>query len=325
METVSRVLNGKYKGRTKNSRAMMKRILKEADRVNYRPNNAARAMRTQNTGLIGVVIEEGNLKTHPVFTEVLQGANQILKDAGYVLTVSSLDGIEESTLESRIFKEKLLDGLMIFDSSNEKSVKEMLKVVPNSVLVNTNTWLPTCCVRRDENAAGFLAGKKLKELGYKKAFYFESDIRDYDFKLHHYSVSGRLKGLLEGFSGRGLEVNVLKIGTGDIMNWLHESRHSLTPDSVLVASHNLRLFCLTASLSQMDLKVGSDFGLASLDDETGLWASFPHVSRVSFPRIQIGEVAARMMINLLAGKKESCQSFEIKGEWFQGNTTRKIL
>lgn len=322
VETVSRVLNGKYKGRTKDSRAMMRLIKKEAERVNYRPNNAARAMRTKSTGLIGVVIEEGGLRTYPVFTEILQGADEILKNAGYILTVSSLTGIEESTLDSRIFTEHLIDGLMVFDSANEQSAKSMFKGAENCVLVNTNAWLPTCCVRRDEYSTGFLAGDEMKKSGYKKAFYFDSEYEEQKSKLRHYSSVGRLKGFIESFSGEGLETTVVRIGTGGVKDWLEENRHQIKPDSVIIAGQNLRLFCLISALAQIDLKAGTDFGLASLDDETGLLASFPDVSRVSFPRVEIGKMAGQMLIDLIAGNKDKCQSVEIKGEWIAGNTTK---
>ena len=324
VETVSRVLNGKYKGRTKDSRAMMRLIKKEAERVNYRPNNAARAMRTNSTGLIGVVIEEGGLRTYPVFTEILQGADQVLKESGYVLTVSSLNGIEETTLDSRIFKEHLIDGLLVFDTAHEQSPKKMIKAISNCVLVNTNTWLPYGCVRRDEYATGKLAGNELKKLGYKKAFYFDSEYTEYEPKVFHYSSVERLKGFLESFSGEGLETTVVGIGTGGVLAWLEEYRCQIKPDSVVIAGQNLRLFCLISALAQIDLKAGIDFGLASLDDETGLLASFPAVSRVSFPRVEIGKIAGQMLIDLIAGNKNKCQSVKIKGEWIAGETTKKV-
>ncbi len=324
-KTAALVLNGKYKGRTEKSREIMRRVREEARRLNYKPNNAARALRTSSTGLIGVVIEEGGLKTHPVFTEALQGANEILKENGYVLTITSLNGLEENTLDARIFKERLLDGVLVFDSQNEQSVRKILKTVPNCVLVNCNTWLSKGCVRRDEYAAGRLAGRELKRLGYKKAFYFEPKYDDEaNMSSHHYSLGSRKNGFLQGFRQKDAMTSIVKIDSGDIPSWFKTNQNLLSNDSVVVAGRNLQLFCIVSSLSQVTLRAGVDFGLVSLDDEIGLLASFPNVSRVSFPRMEIGRIAAGMIIRLLNGDKSKCSSLEIEGVWIPGDTTRRL-
>ncbi len=323
-ETVSRVLNGKYKGRTDNSRRLMKKILEVAARLNYRPNNAARAMRTSSTGLIGLVMEESSLRSHPVVTETLRGINESLEPKGYILTITSLSGIRESTLKSRIFREHLLDGIIIMDDISTRQGEDMRALIPASIMVNMNCWLSHCCIRRDEYHAGLTAGTELRKMGYTHAIYFDSRDDNGSSTPVHYSCIDRLSGFQSGFGGNGNHIEVTRKMPSDIHGYLKHHLNEISPRTVLVAAQDLRLFILTSSLSRLPISVGKDCGLASLDDETGMLASFPCLSRVSFPRFEIGRMAGQMMISLLEGKKEKCRSTTIKGEWICGSTTRKV-
>lgn len=75
-----------FTGRSGISEATRERVLKAAADLNYRPNLAARSMRTQRTGRIAVVIPVTGLNLFPV----LEGAVSTARDAGYVVEVLSL-------------------------------------------------------------------------------------------------------------------------------------------------------------------------------------------------------------------------------------------
>lgn len=321
VETVSRVLKGKYKGRTDKSRAIMKRVQAVAKELDYRPDISARAMKTKKTSIIGAVFDSSTLIVHPTITEVMKGATEVLDERGYTLSITSLNGIDEKTMNSRIFQERLLDGLFIFDILNEERVREMQKCIPASVLVNTNVFDELCCVRRDEYHTGLIAGENLKALGYKKAVYFDMNIGRMQDKEYHYSYDDRLNGFKDGF---GENVEVLQILPAVVTSWLNSNHDKVTNDTVFVAAHNLRLFKLVSALSQFNLAVGRDVGLVSLDDESGFEDSFPELSRISFPRIEIGRIAAEMLIAKIEGNEEMQKSVIVKGQWLAGSTTPKI-
>ncbi len=323
-ETVSRILNGKYKGRTSNSRRLMKRILSRASKLGYRPNNAARAMRTSSSRLIGLVMEESCLRAHPVVTETLSGINESLEAGGYIPTITSLSGIRKSTLDSRIFREHLLDGIIIMDDISTELGKDMSLIIPACVMINMNSLKPYCCIRRDEFDAGLTAGRELRKLGYRKAVYFDSRCEEKPDPNEHYSAADRLSGFMKGFKGSGNEIQVVRGQPGDIHGFMDKHLMEVTRDTVLVAAHDLRLFSLIASLSGHALRAGKDCGIVTLDDEAGFLSSFPNLSRVSFPRYEIGRKAGQMMVSLLQGRKKECKSIEIKGEWICGTTTPEV-
>ncbi|WP_341996874.1 LacI family transcriptional regulator [Microbacterium sp. LWH7-1.2] len=80
-----------FTGRSGISAATRERVLTAAAELNYRPNLAARSMRTQRTGRLAVVIPVAGLNLFPV----LEGAAATARDAGYVVEVISLSSSPE--------------------------------------------------------------------------------------------------------------------------------------------------------------------------------------------------------------------------------------
>lgn len=92
-----------YTGREGVAPATRDRVLQAAAELNYRPNLAARAMRTQRTGRLAVVFPVSS----PNPLTMLRGATVAAEDAGYVLEILSLPDDREARAE-RV--EELIDG-----------------------------------------------------------------------------------------------------------------------------------------------------------------------------------------------------------------------
>ena len=90
--TVSYALTGK--GTI--SPATRKHVLEVAESIGYRPNLAARSMRTRRSGrlavITGVAAAENQMR-------MLTGAGQVANDAGYVMETSSVDGTVQDRTE----------------------------------------------------------------------------------------------------------------------------------------------------------------------------------------------------------------------------------
>ncbi len=326
LETASRVLNGKYKGRTERSKEVMRLVEEAAKRLDYRPHNAARSMRTSCSGLIGLIVEETVLMTHPVISETMKGINQSLTEGGYVLTITSLDGVSERTFDLRVFHERLLDGIIVVDNISSEYTRLMRARLPACVAVNNNEWLSHNCVRRDEYAAGFLAGSEMAKLGYEEALYFELPVHQApDFP--HYSERDRLDGFRDGFKKAGKVVYrhlTQKEMAPRLTRHLIESKARIGRKTVIVAATCLVLYCLKSAFPELGLRSGVDFGLICLDDETGLLKSSPDVSRVSFPRVEIGRIAGRMVQAALQGDEDACRSVAVQGAWLPGSSAPRV-
>lgn len=90
--TVSYVFTGKGSI----SPATRERVLEVAESIGYRPNLAARSMRTRRSGrlavITGITAAENQMR-------ILAGAGEVAGDAGYVMETSSIDGSVEDRTE----------------------------------------------------------------------------------------------------------------------------------------------------------------------------------------------------------------------------------
>lgn len=103
--TVSRVLSG-----NPNVLAETRdRVLAVMRQMNYRPNGMARAMRTNRTGNIGVVVSR---LANPLYPEMLQILGQRLTEAGLRMMVWNTDETDEGAAASAV-RESLVDGVIM--------------------------------------------------------------------------------------------------------------------------------------------------------------------------------------------------------------------
>ncbi|MEW6637947.1 MAG: LacI family DNA-binding transcriptional regulator, partial [Actinomycetota bacterium] len=125
--TVSRVLSGKDFV----SEQMRERVLAAVERLGYRPNALARALREENTKTLGLVI--GNVM-NPFFTTVARAVEDAARERGYTMLLGNVDedpGKEESYL--RVLLEKRVDGIIISPARAESP--HLAKVVSERVPV----------------------------------------------------------------------------------------------------------------------------------------------------------------------------------------------
>jgi LacI family transcriptional regulator len=103
-----------------------KRVLDIAALINYHPNASARNLKTKKTNNIGVFVYGFS---GPVFSELLEGINQIVHEYGFNIIVSS------GKSSSVILKERQVDAAIIFDSSFDNEViREFAKTSPVVIL-----------------------------------------------------------------------------------------------------------------------------------------------------------------------------------------------
>lgn len=103
----ARVLSGSGSA----SERTRKKVLEAAERLGYRPNQLARAMKSGATNTIGIVVPDVAL---PFFSAVLRGLTDTARAAGFEVLVSNTDNdadIEARSLE--LLAEQRVDGIVI--------------------------------------------------------------------------------------------------------------------------------------------------------------------------------------------------------------------
>jgi LacI family transcriptional regulator len=131
VSTVSRALNGQPFVRPE----VRDRVLVASEALGYRPNVAARSMRTGTTGAVGLIVSD---ISNPLFAAIAKAADEALSPRGYALMIanSANDPDHETELIST-FRQRQLDGLIIATANEEEpGLGDRVSSFPASVLLD---------------------------------------------------------------------------------------------------------------------------------------------------------------------------------------------
>jgi DNA-binding LacI/PurR family transcriptional regulator len=312
---VSQILNnrGRFAADTR------ERVLAVAAKRGYRPNSSARALRQQSSKLVGVLFRNNpsNALTNMVAFESFLGINQRFQEEDFATVLIRAGELERSdSSEPRVFRERLVDGVIVVGGVPEPLLSRVRALSQHVIWLDTDIWNDTCCVRRDEQAAGEQCVKVLAELGYKKVAFIAREASRHG---HHSHYSRE--------AGAKLAAQASRIRLQSI-NWPEEDPQLeyealvdlLKPDMGLVAGSLPIARRVIHGAESLGLSAGYDFGLVCCDESFDTQANWRGLSRIDFDRYALGEKAAEMMLSLLATPSTPPPSYVQKNKWVIGCT-----
>ncbi|MEM9577006.1 MAG: LacI family DNA-binding transcriptional regulator [Pseudomonadota bacterium] len=154
--TVSNALTGK--GRV--SQELVARIRTRADELGYRPSNAARALKTGQTGILGLVMPD---LTNPLFPRIAQMLSIAAENAGLGILIADSRGSPEEQREAiRRLLGRGVDGIIVVP---QKGTTPDPGQVPTAV-INTAAD-PKNSVSADHTGGGALVASHILDIGHK--------------------------------------------------------------------------------------------------------------------------------------------------------------
>jgi DNA-binding LacI/PurR family transcriptional regulator len=186
--TVSLVLSGKGRGRI--SAPTEAAVRRAADELGYRPNVAARALRTGVARTVGLVVPD---VTNPFFGHVLRGAQRAARTAGYAVALVDAGRDRDWELASiEALRAGPADGVLLFgiDASPDAVGHAVgIEVAPGGLPV----------VRLDVEAGTDAAVAHLVELGHRRVGHLAATVGASTFRAR----AARLHAAL---AAEGLEI-----------------------------------------------------------------------------------------------------------------------
>src|ERR1041385_163179 len=171
--TVSRAINN-HPEISPDTRA---RSLETAQRMNYRPNQFARALTTNRSYLLGVVVPD---LMHSYFAEICRGIETVAKPLGYQNLICSTDedvANEESEVEALLPR---TDGLILASSASleeSKFYKRLTRERAKIVLIDRLLEGIKCpSVTTDDVKVGSLATEHLLNLGHRRVGHLKGTV-----------------------------------------------------------------------------------------------------------------------------------------------------
>ena len=262
--TVSRALAGSPLV----AEATRTRIQALASAHGFRPNQMARRLRTQRTGVIGVVVPLGHEKrqhlSDPFFMTILGHLADPLTEDGYDIMLSRVIPDADDWLE-RIVGSGMLDGVMVIGQSDQYDAIERVAATYRPLVVWGGLWPGQvhCSIGTDNVAGGRLAGERLIAGGARRIA-FLGEVRSPEIRQRH-------DGVVAAMAAAGCDAPPLQLDVhlaSDVMEREiadHIDRHGRAIDGIAAASDMIAMTALRV-LADRGLSVPGQIRVVGYDD-----------------------------------------------------------
>jgi LacI family transcriptional regulator len=299
--TVSNALTGK--GRV--SAQMVARIKHRASELGYRPSLAGRALRSGQSGILGLVMPD---LTNPLFPRIAQHLSLAADNRQVgVLIADSRGNPDEQTQAINRLLDRGVDGLLIVP---QKGTTPGQQTVP-TVIINTASD-PDNTVSADHEGGGKLIAEHVTALGHRHLVILGMDRVS---EVQRDRVAGMHKGLTnadtvhEFWGDNGIDQLARAINDG--------------ATAILTTSDMLALR-VQSHLTRCGMSVPDDVSLTGFDDLPFAIAMYPMLTTVAQDVQQIANVAIKHLMRAIQGDEPQIKTAPIAMRLVTRNSTSTI-
>lgn len=283
------------------SKKTKKKIFDMADEIGYRSNHFARNLRQQETKTIGVIVHELN---STFITSVLAGIEKITTEAGYDLIIahSSESSKKEAANATNLFQ-KRVDGLIAslsVETTNLDHFKPFTdKGVPLIFFDRVEQDGNNTVVIIDNARCGYVATKHLIDQGCKRIAHITASL-----KRNVYSQ--RFKGYQDALFDHKIpyDENLLFVTEltekAGVESALQILKMKPLPDGVFITNDFVAAVCMR-TLKEHGIAIPDDIAVVGFNNDAIGKLIEPALTTINYPGCDMGEIAARNLINHLKG------------------------
>jgi LacI family transcriptional regulator len=283
------------------SKKTRKKISDLAEEMGYRSNHFARNLRQQQTNTIGVIVHELNSN---FITSVLAGIEKVTTEAGYdlIITHSSESYIKEAANAKNLFH-KRVDGLIAslsFDTKDLDHFKPFVdKGVPVMFFDRVEQDGNNSVVIIDNYKCGYQATKHLIEQGCKRIAHITSSLKRNVYSQRYKGYRDALFDHDISFDESLLIVDDLSERAG-IESAMKILKMEALPDSIFITNDFVAAVCMR-TLKENGIVIPDDIAIVGFNNDAIGKLIEPALTTINYPGMDMGEIAARNMINHLKG------------------------
>ncbi len=283
------------------SKQTKKKIFDLAEKMEYRTNHFARNLRSQNTNTIGMIVHELNSN---FINSVLAGVEKVTTEAGYDLIIAhSSESYTKEVANAKNLFEKRVDGLIAslsFDTKNLDHFKVFKdKGVPVIFFDRVEQEGNNTVVVIDNCKCGYQATQHLVEQGCSRIVHITSPL-----KRNVYSQ--RFKGYKDALFDNGIAfdeslliINDLSEKAG-IESAMQILKMNPLPDAAFITNDFVAAVYMR-TLKENGLRIPEDIAIVGFNNDAICTLVEPALTTINYPGIDVGEVAARNLVNHLKG------------------------
>ncbi|MES2418488.1 MAG: LacI family DNA-binding transcriptional regulator [Bacteroidota bacterium] len=299
--TVSFILNGKAKEKAI-SNTVAKKVEKIIEESGYKPSQLARSLRTGNSNIIGLIVED---ISNPFFAGIAKLIEYKAYKRGYKIIYSSTENkVEKAKDLIDMFKSRKVDGYIISPVKGiEADIEALINDHKTVVLFDRNlAGLAVDYVGVDHFKASADATESLVKRGKKNIALVTID-------LDVEQINDRLNGYKQVLEAHQLfnEELVLKIPFDEPAqnSTLKMKKLFVKPevDAVLFATNYLAISGLMV-LKEINKEINADFEVIAYDDHVAFKLFTPPISAIEQPLEEIAEKVISLMLSGLSAKEK---------------------
>lgn len=293
--TVSKVLNG----RVDVSPATRERIEQVIEEYGFVRNRAARALGKGKTGLVDLVVPRLD---DDYFYPIVQGAEQVLKETGARLVLTSTHYAEDEEFRwLETVTDHSTDGILLVLPSDEAIHRLAQQAFPCVVIHNQGGLpanIPSVTITSWEG--GFTATNHLIGLGHRRIAYIGKNVSAMD--------------AIERFAGyrTALEVASLPLDP-DLQcegEFTTEDGYLATktlmalpePPTAIFAGNDHHAIGVYRALYELGRAIPQEVSVIGFDNLAYTELMNPALTTIHVPRLELGRAAATMLLKLIAGE-----------------------
>lgn len=294
--TVSRALRGERAV----DPALVERVQAAAQQLGYVPDPAARALASQRSAHVAVLIP---LLSNTLFVDLLEAAQRSLRQAGYqtLMGVTHYDANEEELLLRELLLQRpaglVVTGLERSDAARALIAQSRVPCVHVMEVCRTPGVYSVGFSQADAGAemTRHLLGRGRKRIAFAAAQLDARTLQRLEGWRRELGAAGRYDPALEWLNPAP---SSLALG-GQMFEQIISAQPDV--DAVFFCNDDLAQGALLAAL-RLGVAVPQRVAVAGFNDLTGSAQMLPPLTTVRTPRAEIGEAAARMLLALMSGQ-----------------------
>jgi DNA-binding LacI/PurR family transcriptional regulator len=288
---VSLVFGQKAAGRV--SEKTRAAILRAAQELGYRPNRAARTLRSGRSRLVALAVPD---VSNPYFAAVLQGAERAARKYGYAVMLAHVrDEQDWQPIVLDALTSWAVDGFLLC-TLQPPTAKDLAALQGKAVLVDAfSTELPS--LRLDIEAGMQAAMTHLLKLGHRKIAHLGAAVDAETFHLRHRAYVGALQQ-----AGCAV-VDAYHVQAAFTIPAAYEAAlhvlGSADPPSALVSDSDVLAVGVYKAAKELQRVIPQELSVVSFDDSVIAHILDPELTTVAIPASMIGEQAFQLLAALL--------------------------
>jgi len=309
--TVSRVLSGRAV-----DPAMRDRVLAAVTTTGYRPNLAARRLRSRHSNTIGLIVADIR---NPFFTAVSRTVEDIAYERGLRVILCNTD--EDPAKEAmylQLMQEERVTGVILAPTRQGAEKVSRAKAEHPIILIDRVAATTTDCVVLDNEA---MAGALVTHL-HAQGFTSITGL----FGAASTTGAERRAGFEQAASTIGIHTQSLSVphGEGEAEKLVSALLQAPDRPEAIVASNGVMLMSVLRAARFLGLSVPKDFALAGFDNDS--WTEFAAdgLSVIEQPVEEIGRSAMAMLLDRLDHPNAAARKVVLSGRLIaRGSTMRR--